>query len=184
MSAERGTSRQAASELTAEDLLEVLKHSAEEVFVTMSGLVGVLVEQALSSDPAPMTEHVDQVEYEAVVSFSGDRSGAVILRAGSEGAHDIARGLLMMGEDEPIEVEEVMDALGECANMLTGSLKREALDTRGSFSLGTPSIGRRVELNYDNHLGGLVYRLARGCTAVEVWMDETPQAEVPQPEAR
>ena len=172
MSADERTPSDSASDLTAEDLVEILKESADEVFMTMIGLVGVLVDQAGSDEPSTVSEHVDEVEYEAVVSFSGDRTGAVILRAGNEGAFDIARGLLMMGDDDPIDVDEVMDAMGECANMLTGSLKCKALDTRGDFSLGTPAIGRRVEMKYENHLGGLVYKLSSGCTAVEVWMDE------------
>jgi CheY-specific phosphatase CheX len=168
--------------LTVEDLVEVLKESADEVFSTMLGMVGVLVEQHMTGDAGQPGEirgtdsGETRSEFEAIVEFSGMRRGAVVLRAGHEGALDIARGLLMLGDEETVEVEEVMDALGECANMVSGSLKCKVLDPAGDFHLGTPRIGSHIVHDHDEHLGGLVYRLARGCTSVEVWMDEPKKA--------
>ena len=173
MSTEENRAEDSVGQLNEADLLEVLKESADEVFLTMIGLVGVLVDESCDDDAVDIEKSEgERVEYEAVVSFSGQRSGAVILRAGVEGALDITRGLLMLGEEDAVEDEEIMDALGECANMLTGSLKCKALDPSGGFTLSTPSIGKSVVVDYDNHLGGLVYRLEKGCTSVEIWLDE------------
>lgn len=175
MSNDDGSPRDPASGLSSEDLVEVLRESVDEVFLTMLGTVAVLVDHVESGDQSRAEE--GQVEenhagLEAVVDFSGRRSGAVILRAGMHGAVDIARGLLMLGDDEEVPLEEVEDALGECANMLSGLLKTKVLDPIGCFSLGTPRIGRSVNLEYANHLGGLVYKLSNGSTEVEVWMDQ------------
>ncbi len=159
--------------LSSADLLEILHESADEVFSTMIGLVGVLLDQTLEGESISLTESsAEEIVYEAVVGFSGLRTGAVILKAGHGGALDIARGLLMLAEDEEVEAEEIEDALGECANMLSGSLKRKALDPTGGFHLGTPQIGQTVAVEHDTQLGGLVYELSQGCISVEVWMDE------------
>ncbi len=181
MSTEIGETSNDAWGLTPEVLLETLKESVDEVFTTMLGVVGELVDQHGTGQPDepgeikwPDGQQPSHVDFEAIVDFKGVVNGAVILRAERDGALDIARGLLRLGEDEVLEIEDVMDALGECANMLTGSLKCKALDPCGGFHLGTPKIDTRVDREHDHHFGGLVYQLSRGCTSLEIWMDTDP----------
>ena len=151
-----------ATRLDAVDLLECLQESAQEVFRTMVGLVGVLIDP----DEAALAR---VATYVAVVEFAGRRSGAVKLHAGREGALDIARGLLMLGEQDEVDTEQILDALGECANMLSGSMKSKALDPTGCFTLGTPRV---MELAPEEAVAeGPVYKLSKGCTSVEVWLD-------------
>jgi CheY-specific phosphatase CheX len=93
----------------------------------------------------------------------------VVLRCSVDSADSIARGLLMMDDSEVLELAAVTDALGECANMLAGSLKTKALDPVGSFQLGLPDFsdpgpGEEME-------GALVYRVAQGVMSVEVWLE-------------
>lgn len=119
-------------------------------------------------EPGSAPRSVD-VHKQVLIGFSGDASGRVVLRCSIDGAESIARGLLMMDASEVLELSAVDDALGECANMLAGSLKTKALDPVGKFQLGLPDFsdpkpGGRME-------GALVYRVAEGVMSVEVWLD-------------
>ena len=157
--------------IAAEQILVQMKEAMEEVFNSMLDTVAKLVLQAGPDRPGEAAEHID---VEAVVEFSGEPSGAVILRAETAGATDLARKMLMMEEGEAIELEEIQDALGECANMVTGSLKTRALDPFGTFELSTPRIDRRVNVHYEHRGGRLVYELSKGNVAVEIWLSEEP----------
>ncbi len=155
--------------MKADEILDHVKESVEEVFGTMLNTIATMVERSGSSggnDEAP------KVDIEAVVEFTGTPNGAVLLRATADGATDIARKLLMMEDDEAIDLEEIEDALGECANMVTGSLKTRVLDPRGSFVLGTPTIATKIHVDHEHRTGRLVFELAEGNVAVEVWLDE------------
>ena len=152
--------------IKSQEILDQMKESVEEVFGTMLGSVATLLDQE-----APCQEG-ETIDIEAVVEFSGDPNGAVILRACAAGASDIARKLLMMEEDETVDLEEIQDALGECANMVTGSLKTRALDPRGTFQLGTPTIATKVHVPHEHQTGRLVFALSQGNVAVEIWLSE------------
>lgn len=167
----------------AEDLLQILKDSAETVFRTMLGSTGTLSQEWKpedGSDRESVQADLSPVEHRAVVTFSGPRNGAIILRAGAKGALDIATGLLMPEEGEELGAEDLADAFGECANMLCGTLKSNALDPRGSFKLGIPMIGTGPLEETARPLGVLVYHLFEGTTAVEVWLDDPPEEDAAQ----
>jgi len=125
--------------VSVEVILDQMKEAVEEVFSTMLDTVAELVERGdcTHSNPQNAGSEVEQtpVAIEAVVDFIGDPTGSVILRATAQGALDIARKLLMAEDDEAIDLEEVQDALGECANMVTGALKTRVLDPEGQFDL-------------------------------------------------
>lgn len=156
--------------IKSQEILDQVKESVEEVFSTMLDTVATLVDQEHC-----LGEDCEKIDIEAVVGFCGDPSGAVVLRATTEGATDIARKLLMMEEDEAVDVEEIQDALGECANMVTGSLKTRALDPRGDFQLSTPTIDAKVHVEHEHKTGRLVYQLAEGNIAVEIWLSEAAE---------
>ncbi|MCP3994099.1 MAG: chemotaxis protein CheX [bacterium] len=107
---------------------------------------------------------------EATVEFSGDCKGAVVLRCTADGAVDIARGLLMLADREPVELADIEDALGECANLMGGSLKTKVLDPVGEFSLGIPNTETQVSRDGQQYHGSLVYQLSEGHAVVEVWL--------------
>jgi len=163
--------------IAVEKILDDMKESVEEVFSTMLDTVATIIESSELGDggqpAAPVEDHVeDHVEVEAIVDFFGDPNGSVVLRATAEGAADIARKLLMMEDDESVDLEEIEDALGECANMVTGSLKTRALDPHGSFQLEPPRIDTRVNIDNNHHAGSLVFELHQGSVAVEIWLSE------------
>ncbi|MCB9915212.1 MAG: chemotaxis protein CheX [Planctomycetes bacterium] len=150
-----------------------MREAVEGVFSTMLDTVATLVEPCEGSDGSACPE--DRIDVEAVVEFHGEPNGAVVLRATTEGAADIARKLLMMEDGESVEFDEIKDALGECANMVTGSLKTRALDPCGNFQLGTPTIDTRIHVDHAHHSGRLVFSLGQGNFAVEIWLSEAAE---------
>jgi len=162
-------------EISQDTILEEMKASVEDVFTTMLDTVAELIERGQCHRSHPDHEEPEgglKVDVEATVDFFGQPSGSVILRATAEGAVDIARKLLMMEDDESVDLEEVQDALGECANMVTGTLKTRALDPGGSFELSTPRIATRVVVEHEHPAGRLVFQLSQGAVAIEIWLSE------------
>jgi CheY-specific phosphatase CheX len=162
-------------EISQDTILEEMKAAVEDVFSTMLDTVAVLIERGQCHRDHPGHDDPEgslKVDVEATVDFFGEPSGSVILRATADGAVDIARKLLMMEDDETVDLEEVQDALGECANMVTGALKTRALDPEGSFELSTPRIATRVVVEHEHPGGRLVFELAEGAVAIEIWLSE------------
>jgi len=158
------------------ELLGHLEVAVKDVFTTMCPAMSELV---ASVEPHPVLEgnrSTEHVSVEAVVEFSGPATGAVVLRCTPEAAADIARGLLMLGEGETVELSEVRDALGECANMVTGALKTRALDPHGEFRLSVPKLDTLVNLPAQRRCGRLVFELSEGSAAIEIWLAGTPAA--------
>lgn len=168
-----------------EDLLAALERAVDEVFSTMvctfesaavyrcelpkervadNGLVELLID-------GPAAVHIDR---EAVVEFRGKLDGRVVLRCSADGALDIARGLLMLESDSALAVEDVNDALKECANMVTGYLKTHVLDPLGDFTMSVPFIKDAHREAIGPSCGALVYRLKEGAISVEIWRRERP----------
>ncbi len=112
------------------------------------------------------------MDIEATVEFQGTLVGAVVLRCTTEGAQDIARSFLMLEEGDPLEEDEMADALGECANMVAGTLKTKGLDPHGEFQLGIPQLKKNETPPVGRHRGVLAYRLTQGVIALEIWLDD------------
>jgi CheY-specific phosphatase CheX len=159
-----------------EELLDVLRESVHEVFsstVSSFKQATQVVEQgerALSIRDDSGNHVTAAIDLEAAVKFTGQLNGAVVVRCSAQGAMDIARGLLMLDANTSLAVPEIEDALGECANMVSGVLKRRALDPRGSFALGLPEI-RRTRQENGKRGGMLVYQLSEGVVSMELWLD-------------
>lgn len=161
----------AAHGLPADDeLMSVLQQSVDELFSTMIAAFEktAIVKPAGGSAEVHGLAHLC-IDLSAIVAFAGHMNGSVVLRCSADGAHDLARGLLMLGEGECLDVSEVKDALGECANMITGSMKTKVLDPRGSFQLGLPQITEGAGAGTGRLTGSLVYKLSKGPIALEIW---------------
>jgi len=163
------------TQCSAEELLLHLQSAVEEVFQTMLNTMVTLVESGsgeASPRPAlPAASEAQRVQFEAVVEFHGPRNGAVVLQCTAEGAMDIARGLLMLDAGTIVPPSELQDAIGECTNMVTGSLKTRALDPYGVFSLGVPKFGSGPQ-SRARRTGQLRFRMSEGCAAIEIWIEE------------
>lgn len=164
--------------VSVEVILDQMKEAVEEVFSTMLDTVAELVERGdcnhsnSNSENTVSGKEQTPVAIEAVVDFAGDPAGSVILRATAQGAVDIARKLLMADDDEAIDLEEIQDALGECANMVTGALKTRVMDPEGQFDLSIPRIDTWICIEHEHPAGSLVFELASGPFAVEIWLSE------------
>ncbi len=158
------------------ELLAHLQSAVQDVFQTMLNTMVTLIEPAgCGNEPrAPLPDPGDapRVQLEAVVAFHGPQNGAVVLQCTAEGATDIARGLLMLDAGTSIPLADVQDAIGECANMVAGSLKTRALDPYGEFKLGLPKFGAGAPHACARSAGQLRFRMSQGCAAIEIWMEE------------
>jgi hypothetical protein len=152
------------------ELLDLLRASADEVFATMvAGYVAAY--RPISGRDVAEDAKLERLELSlgTMVEFDGAASGAVVLRCDAVGAHDLALGLLRLEQGATLSITEVEDALGECANMVTGLLKTRALDPRGIFQLGTPRKPDATARFGTKPMGELLYRLSRGALSLEVW---------------
>lgn len=161
-----------------EELLDVLRESVHEVFSStvtsfkQAAQVSQQGETAVALEDENGVRVTASIDLEAAVAFKGSLSGSVVVRCSAQGAMDIARGLLMLDATTSLAVQEIEDALGECANMVSGVLKRRALDPRGTFELGLPEI-RRAPKVIGRPGGMLVYQLSEGVVSMELWLDES-----------
>lgn len=166
--------------LRREELLDTLHHCVGNLFSTMLSSLGTNVLKRLEPaspradraihcrEPGCESTVFEPVE-QVVIPFVGTFNGRIVLRFTIESGEDIARGLLMMDESEPIDNSAVCDALCECANMVAGTLKTKALDPVGQHQLGLPSLSCPIEAGQLE--GELVYRVAKGVMSVEIWLD-------------
>ncbi|MCG2798879.1 MAG: chemotaxis protein CheX [Cellulomonas sp.] len=77
----------------------------------------------------------------AWVDLLGDWRGRAALTTETQTAHALARALLMMADDEPVDGPDLVDAFGEIANVVGGNVKA-LLPTQGT--LGLPQVAAQL----------------------------------------
>ena len=150
---------------SCQDLIQQLQAAIETTFQSI-----VLPFEGVSVHDAADGE--DAVRIRATITFEGDLEGHVLIHCSLSGAHDISRGMLMLEEGDPLELSDVVDAMGECANLVAGVLKRNAFDTAGTVKMSCP----KVEVDAPEQVfprpdAQLAYKLVRGVSAAEVWVN-------------
>jgi hypothetical protein len=60
------------------------------------------------------------------------------LVANEQGCADLARALLGLAADEPATQDDVIDAVGEIANLLGGGVKKRLIDREPKLQMGLP----------------------------------------------
>ncbi len=162
--------------LPGDDVLHAaLEHAVAEVFSTMVGkFESLAVDAAVAAAlPARGLSHV-HFDREAVVEYRGVLEGHVTIRCNADGALDIARGLLMLDAgDTSLSIEEINDALKECANMVTGHVKTRVLDPLGGCQLSVPFVNSVATSAAAARDRMLLYKLQQGLISVEIWRRET-----------
>lgn len=171
--------------LDSRKILDALEDGVEDVFKAMiASFHDAAVRRLEPIEPRESTHicYLDeacmyrtvQVDEQVFIRFTGDLSGHLVLRCTLTCALNLARGMLMMDEDEALEIEAVRDALGECANILAGSLKTKVLDPKGEFHLGIPEF---VHAPPAGTMGGTqVFCLSDDVISIEIWMDAAAAA--------
>ena len=113
------------------DLALVLANTARDVFSVMMGAERVERDESGVAGP-PHTGVL------AVLGLTGARTGAGMLWCSQEAACKLAGQLLMSEYESP--TDEVLDAVGEIANMIIGNVKSDLEEVLGALSLGTPTV--------------------------------------------
>ena len=154
---------------------QIVKHTRSattEVFTTMLGIeVSAGDERTEQSAPA-ISDGVM-----AFVGLAGPWSGAGVISCSAAFACQICNGLLMT-EIESVN-EEVLDAVGEVANMIVGNFKTAAEEYLGPLGLSIPTViyGRNFT---SRSLGGnswIVLPFQCGSETLEVRVCLTPNRE-------
>jgi chemotaxis protein CheX len=121
--------------ITPEDLIQI----ADDIFTSvLAGADSGQLDDAPSAEPAPGPPRT----LTAVVDISGDWNGCVSVSCGRETAVGIASAMFDSPAPE-LSSEDVVDALGELANMAGGAVKGMI---EGDKALGLPTVAEGVDM--------------------------------------
>jgi len=119
--------------LTPDEIAELVRVNTEKVFSTMLGLS--VQPQPTGVPPVSAGQDGGVI---SLVGFAGQWSGSGTIRCGAVLARLISGKLLLTDFD--CVNEEVLDAMGEMANMIIGNFKEDAADKLGPLGLSTPTV--------------------------------------------
>ena len=112
---------------------------AEEVYAIAGDLFSAMVDGVEGTlTPWPDGVAMDGHDVVAWVDVHGPWLGRASLETSTPAAHELARALLAMEPDEAVPDEDLVDALGELANVVGGNVKA-LLPDQGT--LGLPRVG-------------------------------------------
>lgn len=116
-----------------EKIVDYMRAAAADVFSTMLGL-------EIKTGAPYMDEHAPTVSdgVLAVVGMAGNWTGAGVISCSAEFACRVCN-LLLMTEATAVN-EEVLDAVGEVANMIVGNFKTMVEDHVGPLALSIPTV--------------------------------------------
>jgi chemotaxis protein CheX len=119
--------------LSKDEAIALIRSSTERVFSTMLGC-----EVKISEATEEQIRAHRKGGVLAVVGLSGPWKGSGTVRCSGPVACSIS-GKFLMTEYE-IANDEVLDAMGEIANMVIGNFKDDAADKLGPLGLSTPTV--------------------------------------------
>lgn len=119
--------------LTNEEIVELICANTERVFSTMLGLSPQACARRIDRDNPSRDSGVI-----CLVGFGGQWSGSGIIRCGESLAR-VLSGKLLLTEFSCVN-DEVLDAMGEIANMIIGNFKDDAAYRLGPLGLSTPTV--------------------------------------------
>ncbi len=117
---------------------DVLLSSAKEVFESM-----VLLALEEVEDEAPGVQDVTLL---GTITFTGDLQGCLGVCFSWACARDIAAAMLCMDSPETLSDDDVIDAIGEIANMVMGAVKTRFQGEVQHISISIPSVIQGREL--------------------------------------
>lgn len=128
-------------------LEECLWQGAKEAFDTMIMMPIEMVDDFEA-------EFDDSKTLVGAITFSGAIQGAVMVKCCNESAEKIAKSMLMMEPDEPIEISEINDAFGEVVNLVIGGFKSRIADGIGNVDISVPMVIEGKEMIPATGAGG------------------------------
>ena len=122
---------------TTLSLRDVLLSSAKEVFESMVFLALEEGEDLAACDETSLL---------GTVTFTGEIEGSLSVSFGESCARDIAAGMLCMETPDELTEEDVVDAIGEIANMVMGTVKTSLQGQIDNITISIPSVVRGREV--------------------------------------
>ena len=111
---------------------DVMLESAKEVFASM-----VSMPMERTTDPEPQSE---DPAFLATLTFTGDVEGCFGITCSCECAQAVATGMLCMEPGSALSDSEVIDAIGEIANMIMGGVKSRVQHEVANIEISIPSV--------------------------------------------
>ncbi|UCD50747.1 MAG: chemotaxis protein CheX [Phycisphaerales bacterium] len=132
-------------------LKDVLLDSAKEIFESMIFMTVAEVEDATPGDANAMLL--------ATITFTGSLEGGLSLCCPLTSAQAVAASMLCMDSPDGLGDDDVIDAIGEVANLLVGAVKTRVQDDIPDISISIPSVVQGRQLSS---------RLSDGTEKIEV----------------
>ncbi|HEY3743940.1 MAG TPA: chemotaxis protein CheX [Bryobacteraceae bacterium] len=101
------------------------------------------------------------------LEFVGQVKGTFALAAGAEPARQLALGFMGMNTSEHLDRQQVIEVLGELANMLCGHFLGQ-LNYHESFQLSTPKEVTLESLTHEGHSYQRTVHLESGALSMQV----------------
>jgi chemotaxis protein CheX len=116
--------------------------AVQNVFKTMLGV------QIAMGKPSLKTNRLTSAEVTGVLGFAGDKKGTFSLAFTRKSAVHIYK--TMVGEEHDSITPEVVDAIGEITNIISGQFRVEIEKLGYKLSAGLPTVivGHNVEINF------------------------------------
>ncbi|MEN6427327.1 MAG: chemotaxis protein CheX [Phycisphaerales bacterium] len=136
--------------VTTVSLEDVMLEGAKEVFASM---VSMPMERL--ADPASQNE---AEMFLATITFTGDLEGCFGIACDCTCARAVAASMLCMDDSSSLGDSEIIDAIGEIANMIMGGVKTRVQHEVTNIEISIPSVvyGRQLR----NRLGEGMVRIA------------------------
>ena len=122
---------------------KTISNSVIETFDTMLNME--LAKVGKVTDPG-----LNEKRLVGAVSYAGEVVGTMSLHVSEEFAKLITSSMLGMEEGEIESIEEIKDVLGELANIISGNLKSDFLDSDLACIISTPSITRGSDFKIES----------------------------------
>jgi chemotaxis protein CheX len=119
--------------MTKDEIVALIHADTEKVFTTMLGIQAVP-----SPDATQAGSGGENGGVVALLGFAGQWVGSGSVHCSAKLACVIT-GKLLMTEVDQVD-DEVLDAIGEIANMIIGNFKDDAADKLGQLGLSTPTV--------------------------------------------
>ena len=120
-------------------LRDVLWDGTKEVFESM-----VFMSVAETEDDMPPSAEVTLL---GTITFTGSLEGCLSVCCAQTCARTIAANMLCMESPDELSDEDVVDAIGEIANMVMGSVKTGVQDHIEGLTISIPSVVQGRELS-------------------------------------
>lgn len=126
---------------------------AEYLNCVMAGVIDVISQcfhvECKKGEPYIYNNEININHLSAVIRMAGDKQGAFIIALSEDDAKKMASALIM--EEKQFLDKDVMDAMGEIINMISGSAKGRLTELGFTFKLSTPTfvLGKGTRLFTD-----------------------------------